>query len=65
MSTRAACSQCRGKGHVLDGGFALAACLSVVLIPCLLFDRDDANGVTRRECPRCAGRGWVRTGEYW
>lgn len=54
------CPNCKGKGHVMDGGGALLACLSIFGLPLLLFDKNDKNGHTRCECEKCNGSGFIQ-----
>ena len=56
------CPNCKGKGHVLDGGGAFICCLSVVLIPFILFERNNKTGftLTRKVCGQCNGTGFIK-----
>lgn len=53
------CPNCHGKGHVMDGASALASCLSVVLIPLILFEANEPDGITRTKCDKCRGKGII------
>lgn len=50
------CPNCNGKGHVMDGAGSMLALMSVVLAPCILLDKNDPDGFTRRVCPTCNGK---------
>ena len=60
MSDLVICPNCKGKGHVLDGCGAIVATLSIWLLPCIVFDRNDPDGLTREECSRCGGDGFIQ-----
>jgi len=57
------CPNCKGKGHVLDGGGAFICCLTLILIPFIIFERNnDGNEgftLTRQKCGHCKGTGFV------
>jgi len=51
---RIICPSCKGKGHVFD-----AASIFGFTIIVALFERNDANGLTRNVCGQCKGSGFI------
>lgn len=51
------CSRCKGKGHVWDD-VSLVSYIPIMLLIALL-EEDSHDGMTRRKCPSCEGRGYL------
>lgn len=51
------CSRCEGKGHVWDDE-SLVCYIPIMLLVALL-EEDTHDGMTRRTCPQCHGRGYL------
>ena len=51
------CLSCKGKGHVLYGGFSLL--IPLVWIVAIL-ERNNPRGETRMPCAQCMGTGFIR-----
>lgn len=56
---QSSCSNCNGKGHVLDGSLAALAVLSVGFIVPLILDRNNRHGLAREKCQNCKGTGKI------
>lgn len=57
MDSRLLCRNCKGKGHVFWGASMLTP-FAWFLAP---FETNDPDGLTRRECPKCRGNGFICT----
>jgi DnaJ-class molecular chaperone len=58
MSNCVICPSCNGKGHVIDAVNVLALnVFSLLLAP---LERNDADGLTRKDCCQCHGKGLIK-----
>ena len=55
MIEKHTCPSCKGKGHVFEA-VTLFCVLLWVVAP---FERNNSEGITRRECGQCDGKGWI------
>ena len=59
MSKEIICPSCKGKGHVLDA----IMLMNVMAIPLSVFETNNSDGFTRKECSQCDGDGWIKIGK--
>lgn len=51
------CSNCDGKGHVMD---AAGLFLPIIGWAMMALERNDKNGITRNQCSHCKGKGYYK-----